>query len=176
MFTIYWRSTRRAGERGGGQPTRLHRDRIAQPWLGGSWSLADVAEYQLLATLGLLEGVANNREMLKRNFYLMNRRTIERFEAGSPYAYLVPAEQRDPVASAKLLQLIQAEAAEVHRADAPFTVEGREYPAGTYVLRLAQPFGRWVKDLLEPQSYPEIRWPSANAPVDTSPDAPSSTC
>ena len=95
-----------------------------QPWLGGSWSPADVAEYQLLATLGLLEGVANNREMLKRNFYLMNRRTIERFEAGSPYAYLVPAEQRDPVASAKLLQLMQAEAAEVHRADAPFTVEG----------------------------------------------------
>ena len=137
-----------------------------QPWLGGSWSLADVAEYQLLATLGLLEGVANNREMLKRNFYLMNRRTIERFEAGSPYAYLVPAEQRDPVASAKLLQLMQAEAAEVHRADAPFTVEGREYPAGTHVLRLAQPFGRWVKDLLEPQSYPEIRWPSADAPVD----------
>ena len=137
-----------------------------RPWLGGSWSLADVAEYQRLATLGLLEGVANNRQMLKRNFYLMNERTIALFEAGSPYAYLVPAEQRDSVAAAKLLQLLQAGAAEVHQADAPFTADGRGYPAGTHVLLLAQPFGRWVKDLLEPQSYPEIRWPFADAPVD----------
>ena len=104
--------------------------------------------------------------MLKRNFYLMNERTIALFEAGSPYAYLVPAEQRDSVAAAKLLQLLQAGAAEVHQADAPFTADGRGYPAGTHVLLLAQPFGRWVKDLLEPQSYPEIRWPFADAPVD----------
>ena len=143
-----------------------YRMNYPRPWLGGSWSLADVAEYELLATLGLLEGVANNRKLLKRNFYLMNERTIELFEAGSPYAYLVRSEQRDPVAGAKLLQLVQAGAAEVHRADAPFTADGREYPAGTYVLLLAQPFGRWVKDLLEPQKYPEIHWPFADTPVD----------
>ncbi len=137
-----------------------------RPWTGGAWSLADAVEYQMLATLGLLEAVANNREMLKRNFYAMNKRAIERFRQGSPYAYLVPARQRDPGAVAKLLQLLQAEAAEVHVADQPFTADGRTYPAGTYVLLLAQPFGRWVKDMLEPQQYPDIRWPYPTAPLD----------
>ncbi|HXH05314.1 MAG TPA: M14 metallopeptidase family protein [Vicinamibacterales bacterium] len=143
-----------------------YRMNYLEPWLGGTWSLADVVEYQLLSTLGLLEGVANNKTLLKRNFYLMNRRTIERFAKGSPYAYLVPARQRDPVAVAKLLSLIQAEAGEVHRAEAPFTADGVEYPAGTWVLKLAQPFGRWIKDLLEPQRYPDIRWPFPTAPID----------
>ncbi len=137
-----------------------------EPWLGGPWTLADVVEYQLISTLGLLEGVANNKVTLKRNYYLMNKRTIERFRQGSPYAYIVPAAQRDPGAVAKLLQLIQAEAGEVHRAEAPFSAGGREYPAGTYVLLLAQPHGRWIKDLLEPQRYPDIRWPVPTAPID----------
>jgi hypothetical protein len=137
----------------------------ARPWLGGTWSFADVVDYELTAALGALEGVANNREMLKRNFHLMNKRTIELYKTGSPYAYLVPP-QRDPVAVAKLVQLIQAEAGEVHLAQEPFIADGKEYPAGTYVMLLAQPFGRWIKDILEPQRYPDIRWPFPNAPID----------
>lgn len=136
------------------------------PWLGGSWSPADVIDYQLLSTLGLLESAANNREMLKRNFYLMNRRTIELYRGGRPYAYLVPPDQHDPVAAAKLMSLLQAGGAEVHRADAPFSADGRDYPAGTHVLLLAQPFGRWIKDMLEPQAYPDVRSSSPSAPID----------
>jgi hypothetical protein len=143
-----------------------YRMNYVQPWLGGSWSLADVVEYQFLSTLGLLEGVANNKEMLKRNFYLMNRRAIDLYAKGSPYAYVIPAAQRDPGAAVKLVRLIQAEAGEVHRAEAAFTADGKEYPAGTYVALLAQPFGRWIKDLLEPQQYPDIRWPYDTAPID----------
>jgi len=96
----------------------------------------------------------------------MNKRTIELFQKGSPYAVVVPKAQRDPVAAAKLLQLVQAQAGEVSVADAPFTAGGREYPAGTYVMLLAQPHGRFIKDLLEPQKYPDIRWPFATAPID----------
>ncbi len=55
-----------------------------EPWLGGRWTPRDVVEHHLLAALGLLEGVANNRVMLKRNFHAMQRRTIERFTAGRP--------------------------------------------------------------------------------------------
>jgi hypothetical protein len=128
-----------------------------EPWLGGSWGLNDVVEYQLLATLGLLEGAANNRVTLKRNFHRMNRRTIDRFAAGDPFAFVVPPDQRDPVAAAKLVSLLQAGAIEVHRAEAAFRADDRDLPADSYVVRLDQPFGRWVKDLLEPQRYPNAR-------------------
>ena len=137
-----------------------------RPWLGGDWSPADVVDYSLTATYGLIEAVANNRPSLKRNFYRMNRRTIARFSEGRPFAFVIPPDQRDPGAVAKLLSLLKAEAAEVQVADAPFTAGTQRYPAGTHVVLLAQSFGRWVKDLLEPQRYPDIRWPFANAPMD----------
>ncbi len=143
-----------------------YRMNYLQPWLGGPWSLADVVDYQYTSALGLIEAVANNKEMLKRNFYLMNQRTIERFKQGSPFAWIVPAGQRDPVATARLLQLIQAQGGEVQRSARDFTADGRTYRAGAYVVALAQPAGRWIKDLLEPQTYPDIRWPVPTMPVD----------
>ena len=167
-----------AGAPGGGQlaagsaatipaPTDVqYRMNYPQPWLGGVWSPADVVDYSLTATYGLIEAVANNRSSLKRNFYGMNRRAIARFAEGRPFAFVIPTDQPDPGAVAKLLSLLQAEAATIHVADAPFTAADRRHPAGTHVVLLAQPFGRWVKDLLEPQRYPDIRWPLADAPPD----------
>ena len=143
-----------------------YRMNYPRPWRGGLWTPGDVVEYGRLAAHGLLESVANNRVTLKRNFHLMNRRAIERFADGDPYAFAIPAAQRDPEAVAKLVRLLQAEAASVEIASEPFEAEGRRYPAGTYLVRLSQPFGRWVKDILEPQTYPDIRWPSPAAPMD----------
>ena len=143
-----------------------YRMNYPRPWLGGTWDLADVVEYNRLAMIGLIEAVANNRVLLKRNFYLMNRRAIDRFAEGDPYAFVVPPDQRDPTAVATLIGLLQAEAAEVEVAEAPFVAGDRTFAAGSYVVRLAQPFGRWVKDILEPQTYPDIRWPNASAPLE----------
>ncbi len=137
------------------------------PWLGGAWSFSDVVDYSRLATQGLLESVANHRASVKRNFFLMNRRAIERFKTGGPFAFVLPAAQHDPAALTRLIQLLQAEGAEVHVADAPFVAGADAFDAGTFVVRLDQPFGRWVKDILEPQRYPDIRWPHAGAPFDT---------
>ena len=157
--------------RGLGLPLAPPRDTQARmnyprPWQGGLWTPADVVEYHALAMEGLLESVANNRTTLKRNFYNMNRRAIERFAGGGPYAFVIPAGQRDPAAAARLVRLLQAEAAEVDVAETTFVADGSVHPAGSYVVRLAQPFGRWVKDILEPQQYPDIRWPYPGAPID----------
>ena len=143
-----------------------YRMNYPRPWLGGTWTFADVVDYSLLSTQGLLESVANNRVTLKRNFYEMNRRTIERFADGGPFAFLIPPTQRDPAAAIRLVQLLQAEAAEVHVADTAFVADGQQYPTGTHVVRLDQPFGRWVKDILEPQNYPDIRWPDPSSALD----------
>ena len=145
-------------------PDLQFRMNYPQPWVGGRWTFADVVEHHRLAAEGLLDAVAGHRESLKRNFYLMNRRAVERFAAGRPFAFIVPRAQHDAGSAAQLLRLVQGGGAEVDEARAPFSAAGVEYPAGTAVIRLAQPFGRWVKDLLEAQSYPDIRWPSPSAP------------
>jgi hypothetical protein len=75
---------------------------------------------------------------------------------GTPYAIVVPADQPDPATVTKLLATLAAEGVIVERATAPFAAGGRHYGAGTYVIRLAQVFGRYAKDMLEPQAYPEV--------------------
>ena len=46
---------------------------------------------------------------------------------------------------------------EVYRADAPFDRRRRTYAAGTFVVPMTQVFARYAKDLLEQQTYPEVR-------------------
>src|SRR5690606_39221657 len=42
----------------------------------------------------------------------------------------------------------------VHRATAAFTVNGKRYPAGSYVVKTAQAFRPHVLDMFEPQDHP----------------------
>jgi len=142
-----------------------YRMNYPDPWLGGTWTPRDVVEYHLLAAMGLLEGAANNHELLSRNFYRMHQRTVERFSAGRPFAFVVPSRQSDPGAALELVRLLEAGGADVTTAAAPFTADDKQYAAGTVVVPLAQPFGRWIKDLLEPQTYPDVR-PSPGAPAE----------
>ena len=125
-----------------------------QPWLGGRWTFADVVDYHHLAAAGLLEAVAGQRAQLVRGFAAMNRRTIDRFSSGGPFAFIVAADQHDAGAAAQLIRLVQAGGGRVQRATAAFVADDVRYPAGTTVIPLAQPFGRWIKDLLEAQSVP----------------------
>src|SRR6185312_4373586 len=60
---------------------------------------------------------------------------------------------------------------EVSRASSPFEQDGRKYAAGTYVIPFNQVFARYAKDLLEKQTYPEVRrspGAPAEAPYDVS--------
>jgi hypothetical protein len=50
----------------------------------------------------------------------------------------------------------------VHRATAPFAVAGKQYPAGSYVVKAAQPFRAHLMDMFEPQDHPDdIPYPAA---------------
>src|SRR5690606_22755672 len=61
----------------------------------------------------------------------------------------------DPGAADELVRVLRAGGAEVHRATEPFHTAVHRVDAGDVVVTLAQPFGRWIKDLLEPQRYPD---------------------
>jgi hypothetical protein len=124
-------------------------------WRGGDWHLRDIVDYELTAAMGALENMAFYRERWLRNFYTVQKRAVS--ATGAPYAFVIPPDQRDPVTTVEMLNILQFGEVEVEQAQAPFTADGVEYPKGTYVIRIAQPFGVFAKTMLEKQVYPDLR-------------------
>ena len=134
-----------------------------EPWPGGWWRMRDIIEYEKAAADSILSIVAKQKEMFLTNFYKMGLGAVEKGEEEPPRAFLVPTDQRDVNAALKMLQILQRGGVKIHQANANFTADGVEYPAGTYVVSMAQPFRAHAKDLLEAQHYPR-RIPAPGAP------------
>jgi hypothetical protein len=126
------------------------------PWRPGCWHLRDIVDYELIASEALVKLAADHRTAFNRRFLDANRRSIEAGRTGSPFAFVLPP-RGDLARRAHLANLLIAGGVEVHRARTAFRAEGTEYPAGTMVVPMAQPFRSHAKDLLERQAYPERR-------------------
>jgi hypothetical protein len=125
-----------------------------EPWAGGEWKLRDIVDYQLIAMESCLFQAAVKREDMLRAFYNIGRRAVER---KAPYAFVIPAAQRDPGATRVLLETLEFGMVEIDRAEKPFEAEGKQYAAGSYVIRMRQPYSSFAKTLLERQQYPDLR-------------------
>ncbi|MEZ4523850.1 MAG: M14 family zinc carboxypeptidase [Thermomicrobiales bacterium] len=125
------------------------------PWEGGEWTLQEIVEYDRVAALAFLEHAARNRRQWLRNYYRVNHRVVTDDKA--PRAYVIPEKQNDPITTYELLETLHAGAVEIERATSEFSADDVRYPAGTYLIRLNQPAGRYAKTLLEIQQYPDIR-------------------
>ena len=133
------------------------------PYDKGVWRLGDIVEYGRIAVFAGLEQMARYRTRWLENFYRVHKDWIERDEA--PYAFVVPATQRDPFETYELLEILQAGEVEIHRARAPFAASGKTYPAGSWVIQLAQPYGAFAKTMLERQEYPDLRYYPGGPPI-----------
>lgn len=135
----------------------------SSPWKGGWWRLGDAVHYMEGASMAVLDTAAKYHEELLYNRYLAATDNVKRFTKEPPYAYILPQEQRDLLEAATLVQKLMINGIEVHQAARAFKVNGREYPAKTWVVLMDQPFSALVKELFEPQQYPELR-ESPNGP------------
>ncbi len=124
-------------------------------WEAGTWSLADIVSYDLIAARAFLDHLARNRRQWLEDYAALASRASVRVE--KPFAFVIPPDQRDPRAAAELLDILQRGLVEVHEATAPIDLDGIGFPAGTHVIRLDQPAGPFAKTLLEVQNYPELR-------------------
>ena len=132
------------------------------PWKGGWWRLGDAVRYMLGGSMAVLDTAAKYREVLLFNRYQAGRDNIERFRNEPPFAYVIPQEQRDLPTAAILVEKLLVNGIEVHKAAQPFAANGREY-RGAWVVLMDQPFAPLVKELFEPQHYPDLR-ESPNGP------------
>jgi hypothetical protein len=86
-----------------------------------------------------------------------------------PRAFVLPADQPDFLTATKFVNTLMKGGVDVHRATASFSVNGRTYPAGSYVVKTAQAFRAHVMDMFEPQDHPnDIPYPGGppRAPYD----------
>ncbi len=148
--------TTSGGRQMGGRPPRdlTMRPEYLRPWRGGRWSLRDIVDYEYIITFALLDACADMRENMLSGIYAVNKRTVEKGRAGNPSAVIIPADQHDAPTVVKLLQILNRGGLKIDRATSPFTADGIGYPAGTYIIPMAQVFRNYAKDLLEPQVYP----------------------
>jgi hypothetical protein len=127
------------------------------PWQGGWWRLGDAVEYMRVASIAVLDYAAKYGEDLLYNRYQSGRDQAAHYAASPPYAYFVPREQRDPVAPVELLRRLAFNGLRVHQLTADVTHEGLTHPAGTWVLPMDQEFAELARQVLEVQTYPDLR-------------------
>lgn len=126
------------------------------PWGGGEWSLRTIVEYNLVSAWAVLNHAARFRDRWVRNFAAVQQRSLQRSQ---PFAYLIPSpdHQRDPGAVEDLIETLRLGDIEVNSTIGTVVADGVDYPAGTLVVELAQPFGGYARTLLEVQRYPDLR-------------------
>lgn len=118
----------------------------SSPWKGGWWRLADACRYMYGSDMAVLNMAADYREQLVYNKYRAARDTIEQFEKEPPYAYIIPREQHDSPTAALLLEKLMLQGIEVKQSADP----------DAWVIMMNQPFAGLVKELFEPQKYPQL--------------------
>jgi hypothetical protein len=69
-------------------------------------------------------------------------------------AYVIPADQSDFPTAVKFINALIYSGVQVHKASTSFNIEGKQYPAGSYVVKTDQAFRPHVMDMFEPQDHP----------------------
>ena len=125
------------------------------PYSKDTWTLGQQMDYGVTAALAGISHVAKYGREWLYNFYKVHRDWVN-YDKG-PFAFIVPATQRDQFATYEMLEILETGDVEIHRATAAFSANGTQYPAGSYVVKTAQPYGAFAKTMLEKQVYPDLR-------------------
>lgn len=125
-------------------------------------TLRDRAWHHFIAAIATCETAIRNRATMMRRFYDWHRTAIEEGESGPIREYIIK-EGSDPARAAALASLLVAQGIQVFRAGESFVAgplrdfDGKEidresFPAGTYIVPLAQSRKRLANALLEPSA------------------------
>jgi hypothetical protein len=114
------------------------------PWKGGWWRMRDIMDYERIASDALLELASRYREDLLRDVAIRAREAVASAKPGE--AYRIAKDQRDWPTAQHLAWLM-----------AEHNVEVRQAANGDYWIPLAQPYAKFITEMMEPQRYPQVR-------------------
>src|ERR1051326_5481104 len=114
------------------------------PWPGGVWRMRDIMDYERIASDALLEIAANYRDDVLRDLVVRARSAVAMAKPGE--AYRIARQQRDWPTAQFLAALMLEHGVDVLQAD-----------NGDYWIPMAQPYSKFLVEMLEPQRYPEVR-------------------
>ncbi|HTU35579.1 MAG TPA: M14 family zinc carboxypeptidase [Candidatus Acidoferrum sp.] len=143
------------------------------------WSQRDNNNYEETGLLTSLHYFQENRKLFLKNFYLKAMRSVLKPTEEGPAAYVFPANDPRPGAQAELLDVLRMQRCEISRAKQAFSVtmkvkekptgkspenvNGNEtnkttektisFPAGSYIVRMDQPYSRIADALLDHQYW-----------------------
>lgn len=139
------------------------RMQFPHPWPGGWWRLRDIVNYELTFNFSAIKTAFDRKEDFLNTFYLMNKDSIEGDR--SKGAFIISARQHDPLTMFKMLDVMALGGLELHQADESFNADGIVYPAGSFVVRLDQPYRPYAMTLLAKQKYPDMRQYEGGPPI-----------
>ena len=137
----------------------------------GWWRLRDAVEYMETASLSVLDYAAKYKEDAAAqplSAPAASRSTQGANEA--PYAYVVPQEQRDPVAAVELLRRLAFGGVRVSQLTSAVTIEGDDLSRGHLGDPDRQEFAAIAREVLDVQQYPDLR-ESPDGPLEQPYDA-----
>jgi hypothetical protein len=118
------------------------------------WSMRNNTNYMQAGVLQALDYAAKHSDDLLRNHWVKANRSLQKGRNEAPHAWIFPEEQRDPARLAYLVNQLGRHRIEVHRLSGEWTTGETTYPAGTYVVRMDQPYRNAAVMFLERQKFP----------------------
>jgi hypothetical protein len=129
--------------------------RPSPPYKEVLWSMRNNTNYMQTAVLSALQLASEFPGTVLENFYVKSRNAIESGKTQAPHGFVIPAGQKDRTRVALLVNLLRTQGIEVGRATSEIKLSDGTYPAGSYVVKRDQPYGRLAKILLERQEFPD---------------------
>jgi hypothetical protein len=118
------------------------------------WGPRNNTNIQESALLIALNRVAKDKELYLENYWIKNKRAIDKGKNGPTYAWLVPAGQRRKADAADLVNELRRQGVEIHKATSAFKAGSVDVAAGDYVVRGDQPYRTLADMYFSVQNYP----------------------
>ncbi len=138
------------------QPTATSREwfRPNPPLPSIKWGPRNNTNIQESALLLAMNKVAKEKELYLENYWIKNKRAVDKGKNGPTYAWVIPAGQRRRGEAADVVNELRHQGLEIHKAVAAFKAGGLDVSEGDYVIRADQPYHTLADMYFSVQNYP----------------------